>query len=131
MAERTLTPLAGWRIVAEPGAIDVAPWPDGAEVVRISADDAFVIGGAQPDLADPHAIVTPEHGFAGVVLDADALSRLAECHVEWQLPEGRPALAQGQIAGVPGKLVLREDGSALLLVACAAAHELAERVGLT
>ena len=40
----------------------------------------------------------------------------------------RPALAQGQIAGVPAKLVLHADGSALLLVACAARHELEERL---
>jgi hypothetical protein len=57
------------------------------------------------------------------------LARLAERHIEWQLPTSRPALGQGQIAGVPAKLVLHADGSALLLVATAAHHELVDRVG--
>jgi hypothetical protein len=127
-------PLAGWRIIADEAALDSAPWPRGAEVVRISPDDAFVIspageGNTQPSVpGDPHAIVTPEHGFAGTVLDRGHVELLALQHIEWQLPDARPALAQGQIAGVPAKLVLRADGSALLLVACAARHELEERL---
>ncbi|MEQ1699736.1 MAG: hypothetical protein ABMA25_06480 [Ilumatobacteraceae bacterium] len=42
-------PLAGWRIIADPAALDAAPWPAGAQVVRISPDDAFVIGGCPRD----------------------------------------------------------------------------------
>ena len=122
-------PLVGWRIIADPAALDQAPWPAGSHVVRISPDDVFVIGAAEPSVpADPHAIVTPEHGFAGAVLTADQVAHIALHHIEWQLPAGRPALAQGQIAGVPAKLVLHADGSALLLVACAARHELEERL---
>lgn len=127
-------PLEGWRIIAEPAALDAAHWPAGAEVVRISPDDAFVIcptaeGCTHPTVpADPHAIVTPEHGFAGATVDAAHVELLALHHIEWQVPSARPALAQGQIAGVPAKLVLRADGSALFLVACAARHELEERL---
>ncbi|HUC32976.1 MAG TPA: hypothetical protein VMS14_06210 [Ilumatobacteraceae bacterium] len=126
--------LAGWRIIAEPVALDDASWPAGAEVVRISPDDAFVVsptreGSTSPTVpGDPFAIVTPEHGFAGAFVDAGHLELLALHHIEWQLPEQRPALAQGQIAGVPAKLVLHADGSALLLVACAARRELEERL---
>jgi hypothetical protein len=122
-------PLAGWRIIATPAAMDAAVWPDGATAVRISPDDAFVIGGTEPTLSDPHAIITPEHGFVGARLTAAGVALLAERHIEWQLPPARPALGQGQIAGVPAKLVLHADGSALLLVATAAHHELVERVG--
>lgn len=122
-------PLVGWRIIADPAALDQAPWPAGSHVVRISPDDVFVIGAAEPSVpADPHAIVTPEHGFAGASLTADEVEHTALHHIEWQLPGNRPALAQGQIAGVPAKLVLHADGSALLLVACAARHELEDRL---
>ena len=122
-------PLAGWRIIATPGALDTAGWAGDTTTVRISPDDAFVIGGIEPTLSDPHAIVTPEHGFVGARLTAADVDLLAERHIEWQLPAGRPALGQGQIAGVPAKLVLHADGSALLLVATAAHHELVDRVG--
>jgi hypothetical protein len=124
-----LRPLDGWRIIAEPAALDAAMWPAGCEPVRISADDAFVIGGATPpELGDPHAIVTPEHGFAGVELAPAQLDAMVVEHIEWQLPARRPAVAQGQIAGVPAKLVMRADNTTLLLVACAAAHELTDRL---
>lgn len=123
--------LAGWRVIAEPAALDAVVWTADATPVRISPDDTFVIGGAAPTLSDPHAIVTPEHGFVGASLTAAELAHLAERHIEWALPTALPALAQGQIAGVPAKLILHADGSAQLLVATAAHHELAERIGGT
>jgi hypothetical protein len=123
-------PQHGWRIIADAAALDVAPWPDGSEVVRISPDDVFLIGTVEPSVpSDPHAIITPEHGFAGAELSAQRTADIAVHHIEWSLPSARPSLAQGQIAGVPAKLVLRADGAALLLVACAARHELQERLG--
>ncbi|MCU1401673.1 MAG: hypothetical protein JWN62_4782 [Acidimicrobiales bacterium] len=122
-------PLIGWRIIADPSALDTAAWPAGSTVVRISPDDVYVIGVAEPTVSDPHAIVTPEHGFNGATLTAAQVADIAMRHIEWQLPSSRPALAQGQIAGVPSKLVLHADGSALLLVATAAHHELVARIG--
>lgn len=121
-------PLAGWRIIAEPDALDSASWPTGATVVRISPDDAYVIGGAEPTLSDPHAIVTREFGFNGIDLTEAQVAEIAERHIEWELPAERPALAQGQIAGVASKLRLHADGSAQLLVATAAHHELVARL---
>lgn len=121
--------VAGWRIIADPTALDHAVWPPRATAVRISPDDAFVIGGSLPSVADPHAIITPEHGFVGATLSRADVAHIAERHIEWELPTSRPALAQGQIAGVPAKLVLNDDGTTLLLVAAAAHHELAVRLG--
>ncbi len=119
--------VTGWRIIADRVALDAANWPEGSQVVRISPDDAFVIGAARPTVpGDEFAVVTPEYGFSiATVIDVVAL---AEQHIEWSLPADRPALAQGQIAGVPAKLVLQADGSAQLLVASAARHELQERL---
>jgi hypothetical protein len=121
-------PLAGWRIIADPASLDGAPWPADATVVRISPDDVFVIVDEPPDLEDPYAIVTPERGFAGAELDTATLGSIAERHIEWPVPTARPTVAQGQVAGVPSKLVLRVDGTALLLVACAARAELEDRL---
>jgi hypothetical protein len=116
-------------VIATPDALDVMVPTPGSTVVRISPDDAFVIGTAQPQVpGDAHAIVTPEHGFAAAELTADQVAAIAVEHIEWQLPASRPALAQGQIAGVPAKLVLHVDGGATLLVACAARHELEDRL---
>jgi hypothetical protein len=126
--------LAGWRIIADPAALEAVLWPPPSvggqtHVVRISPDDVFLIGASQPSVpGDPFAIVTPEHGFSGVELSADQVAHIGLHHIEWALPATRPALAQGQIAGVPAKLVLHADGSALLLVATAARHELEERL---
>lgn len=119
--------VPGWRIIATPVALDTAPWPAGAQVVRISPDDAYIMGSAEPTVpADPHAIITPELGFSSAVVHD--VAALAEAHIEWSVPAHRPAVAQGQIAGVPAKLVLHADGTTQLLVACAARQELQERL---
>ena len=47
---------------------------------------------------------------------------------EWPLPEERPSVAQGSIAGVPSKLWLRTTGGALLVTQAAYADELAGRL---
>ena len=51
-----------------------------------------------------------------------------EEHVDWELPSGRPALAQGLVAAVPAKLWLEADGTARLICLAAYAAELHERV---
>ncbi len=117
--------IGGWRVIADPPALDTIV-TDGV-VVRISPDDAFVISETPPVVADEHAIVTPEHGFDGARPGADQLAAIARTHIEWALPPA-PALTQGHVAGVPAKIILHHDGSALLLVACAARHELEARL---
>jgi hypothetical protein len=71
--------------------------------------------------------VVDEAGFVGWWLTLDELNDAVVPHVDWPLPEDRPALAQGLVAGVPAKLWLAED-RALLLCAAAYAHELVDRL---
>ena len=121
-----LDPLRGTRVVADSAALDRATWAgEHVTVLRFAPDDAFAIGATGVDIDDEHAIVEDEVGFVGAWLDPV----LVEPHVEWSLPTNRPALAQGSIAGVPGKLWLPAEGDALLLTAAAYADELASRLG--
>jgi hypothetical protein len=101
-------------------------------IIQIAQDEWLVVGTDNTDLIvvdDRHAIVESDHGWVGAYLDAAAFRDLVSHHVEWLLPEARPALAQGQIAGVPCKLYLEDDDEGALLICLAAlAHELEERV---
>jgi hypothetical protein len=120
--------LVGKRVVADPDALDRATWfGDGVLVLRIAPDDALGLDALDVDVADEHAIIEDEPGFVGAWLTMDALDALVIPHLEWSLPDARPALAQGNIGGVPGKLWLTEDG-ALLLTAAAYADDLVGRL---
>jgi hypothetical protein len=138
---RALEPLPGLRVVAAPEALDEARWvPGDAVVLRFAPDDAFAIGARTVEIGDPDAIVEPEPGFVGAWLTADELRADVVPGIEWSLPAERPALAQGTIAGVPGKLWLTRgwdaegteslDGAdqALLVVLAAYADDLAGRL---
>jgi len=119
--------IRGLRVVAAPEALDAAPWGEDAVVLRFAADDAFVVAAIEIDLADEHAIIADETAFVGGWLTDDDLDEWVVPHIEWPLPDARPALAQGFIAGVPAKLWLT-DGRTLLLCPAAYAHELSERL---
>ena len=111
-----LEPLAGLRVVAESDALDRARWSgDGPiTVIRIAPDEAFAIGATSVEVGDDHAILESESGFSGARLDQPGLESVL-AHVEFAVPGGRPALAQGKIAGVPAKLLLGKDGTLLLV----------------
>ena len=123
-----LEPLAGLRVVAQPGALDAATWEGDAPiaVLRVAPDEALAIGAAGVEVADEHAIVEPEPGFSAARLDSAGLEKVL-AHVEFRLPADRPALAQGKVAGVPAKLLLDEDG-ALLVVQTAYVADLEARL---
>jgi len=123
-----LEPLAGLRVVAQPGALDAATWEGDAPiaVLRVAPDEALAIGAAGVEVADEHAIVEPEPGFSAARLDSAGLEKVL-AHVELRLPADRPALAQGKVAGVPAKLLLDEDG-ALLVVQTAYVADLEARL---
>jgi hypothetical protein len=124
-----LEPLAGLRMVADATTLDAARSRGDGEVtvLRIARDEVFAIGADEVDLDDEHAIVEPEPGFSGARLDSADL-QLVLAHVEFQLPVGRPVLVQGKVAGVPVKLLLGEDGRALLVVQTAYAADLEARL---
>lgn len=115
----------GIRVVADPAALDGAQWTGaGAIVLRIAPDEALALGATGVDVADPHAIVVEEAGFMAGPVELERV----RAHLEWAMPEARPVLAQGSVAGVPAKLWLTDDG-ALLVVQAAWADELADRIG--
>jgi hypothetical protein len=123
---RALEPLQGLRVVAHPVALDAARWRgDDVTVLRFAPDDAFAIGAHGVEVDDPDAIVESEAGFVGAWAPVSEVL----AHVEWSLPDARPALAQGAIANVPAKVWLPTDeGDALLLTAAAYADDLAGRL---
>ena len=127
-----LEPVAGVRVVARPEAIDAAEWEprSGTGVWRTAPDEAFAWrrdAVVTVRLDDPDAIVEPETGFVAADLSAADLVVVA-AHVEVPLP-AEPALVQGKIAGVPARLGLRGDGTGILLVQAAHAHDLLDRLG--
>jgi hypothetical protein len=94
-------------------------------MLRIAPDDAIVTGAATLALADPYAIVEPEHAFVHWRLTPSEFETVMH-HIEWALPvEGQ--LGQGLIAGVPAKIVISPD-DVLLVVSAGLAHELSERL---
>lgn len=123
-----LNRIVGTRIVATPAALDSAQWPGEALVFRLAPDDVFVTAPVTAAaIADAHAIVSAEGGFAGIWLPtAEALDFL-ERTCEWELPHTRPAFAQGMVAGLAVKLWLEED-RVLFVVPAPFATELAERM---
>jgi hypothetical protein len=126
-----LETVRGIRVVGDADVLDGMVVAADALVLRLALDDAFVVP-QKPDgpldLDVPRAIVVEETGFVGCWLTPAQLAEQVIAHVDWVLPEARPALAQGLIAGVPCKLWL-EPSRALLLCSAPYAHELAERLG--
>ena len=134
---RELEPIQGVRVVASPEAIDRAVWnPEyGTLVWRFAPDDAFGSRAGAPTTSvtvdDPDAIIELEHGYyAAYLMPVDVAELRRHCEFEW--PMERPALVQGNIAGVPAKVWLADFANGdCLLVAAAYADELATRLGWT
>ena len=127
-----LEPIVGVRVVGLPGAIDGATWEPrtGTGVWRTAPDEAFAWARdvvVTVALDDPDAIIEPETGFVAADLIAADLVVVGR-HVDVPLPPGA-ALVQGKVAGVPARLGLRGDGTGILLVHAAHAHDLLERLG--
>ena len=96
-------------LVADP------PWPAGALAFRTAPDEVLVT--ATPDFevaGDPHAIVERETAFSYVWLDEATAKRFLDRECEWRRPDASPALAQGEVAGIPAKLWF-EAGRTLVL----------------
>ena len=111
--------LEATRVSATPAALDTLverpPWGAGGLAFRTAPDELLVT--ATPDFevaGDPHAIVERETAFSYVWLDEATAKRFLDRECEWRRPEARPALAQGEVAGIPAKLWF-EVGRTLIL----------------
>jgi hypothetical protein len=117
------------RVVAEAAALDAAVWTGPAvgqvTILRVAPDEAIAIDALEVEVADDHAIVVHEDGLVVATCDLADIQH----HVDWPLPTERPALAQGAVAGVPAKVLIRRDGSVDLYTWAAYGHELATRLG--
>jgi hypothetical protein len=123
--------IAATRIVAKPKALDTADIPQSSLALRFAADELFVTPPLKDEAIilahDPHAIVIGEGGFTGTWLDAATAANFLQRNCLWELPNIRPAFAQGAVAGIPTKLWL-EDDQVLFIVPAPYAHDFAERM---
>ena len=125
---RALERFTGTRVVALPRAIDAAVWPEGTLAFRLAPDEVLVTPAVNVTAVDdPHAIVELETGFSAVWLDHVAAIDLLERECDWELPQDRPAFAQGLVAGLPVKVWFERD-RVLFIVASPLAADLAERL---
>lgn len=112
--------LEATRVSATPAALDALverpPWPAGTLAFRTAHDELLVTASPDFEVArDPHAIVEREAAFSYVWLDDSTAERFLDRECEWRRPDARPALAQGEVAGIPAKLWF-EAGRTLILV---------------
>ncbi len=120
--------LEASRIVASPEALDDLAPAAGGIALRVARDELLIVAAsAPPTPADPHAIVERETGYAAAWLGAAEAAEILATACDWEPPGGRPALAQGLVAGIPVKLWL-ESERALLVVAASHAAELDARL---
>ena len=118
----------GTRIVALPRALDAADWPQGALALRLAADEVLVTAAVDAAVVDdPHAIVERETGFSFLWLEHAAAIDFLERECDWELPDGRPAFAEGLVAGLPLKIWF-ERNRVLFVVASPFAADLTERL---
>ena len=122
--------LPATRIVATPATLDGVVWPDEALVLRFAPDEVLVMPplGSVP-VSDPHAIIIADGGFAGVWLTAGEALAFLERACEWEIPSGRPAFAQGSVAGIATKIWFEEE-RVLFIVQAPYAHDFEERLSV-
>lgn len=120
--------LFGRRVAAAAAAIDAVSWPEGSVVLRLAPDDVLLIGDGDIEIGDPHAIVENDGGFCCLRTTEENATRLIAGAASFGLPEERPCLALGMVAGLPLKVWL-SDGEAWLIAPTPFAAELEERLG--
>ena len=122
-----LNRMLATRIVATPDALDTLAIADDAVGMRTAADELLIFPPQAVELADEHAIVIEDGSFSGGWFGmGEALDFLLR-NAEWALPTGRPAFAQGNVAGVATKLYFEED-RVLIVVPSPYEHEMLERM---
>jgi len=121
-----LEPVAAWRVVASPAALDAARWRGtDVEVIRIAPDEALGLYATGVDVDDDDAIAEADAGYSAAIVDP-VMHSLAD-HSDVPLPSEWNVLVQGKVAGVPVKLLY--DDPMLLVVQAAYADELRRRLG--
>ncbi len=116
------------RVAATAAALDALRVPDGTAILRVAPDEAIVLGSGEIEVADPDAFVLEEGGLSVTRMNEGEALALLGAHADWQVPPTRPAFAQGLLAGIPVKLWLPGDGTALLLASRSLAAELDARL---
>ena len=126
---RALETLVGTRVVALPDALDacIAELPSGMTALRFAPDEALLVGSGQIAIDDPDAIAERDTGYSAARLSNTEFARYVAPRIEWAIPDSRPCLVQGLVAGVATKILLADD-HALVVCPTAFAHELAERL---
>lgn len=100
--------VAAVRVAATPAALDTAVWPPDATALRLAADEVLLVDVLDVAAPEPHAIVFPDTSWVRFSFaPADGAELIARA-ATWPPPEA--GLAQGAVAGVPVKLVVRPDG---------------------
>ncbi len=122
-----LSRMLATRIVAEPSALDAIEVADDVIVMRTSADELLIFPPQSLEINDEHAIIIEDGSFSGgwFVME-EALTFLLH-NTEWELPVGRPAFAQGNVAGIATKLHFEED-RVLIIVPAPYAWEMEDRM---
>jgi glycine cleavage system aminomethyltransferase T len=120
--------VEGTRAIARPAALDNVSLPTDVPVLRIAEDEILVLGQLpEGAVSDPHAIVERETGFSAAWIESAAALEALERTCAWELPNDRPAFAQGAVADIPVKLLLQED-RVLFLVQTPYVAELEKRL---
>ena len=125
-----IEPIPATRIVARPEALDaLEPATDGGVIdMRLAPDELLRIGTTHPPVvADDHAIVIVDHGWAGAWLPTSALKAFLEAGADWRLPSRHPTFCQGMAAHLAVKCWLAETDS-LIVVPLPMASDLAKRL---
>ncbi len=122
-----LEPLDCVRVVTTPAALAGAAWSPEVVVLRTAPDEAIVVGSDVPPLDDPHAIIESDRGWHGAWVEISAAETFLASAADWSLPEQRPALAQGMVAGLSVKVWIDSE-RALFVVSHTVADELIERL---
>lgn len=115
------------RVVSTPTAIDAATVPSTAVALRLAPDELLVLGAGPVTVDDEHAIIVADFGWSGTWLEAMVAAEFLRHSCEWDLPQERPAFAQGMVAHLAVKVWFEPERTLILLPSPLAA-ELQERL---
>ncbi|MEM9464564.1 MAG: hypothetical protein AAGA90_04295 [Actinomycetota bacterium] len=126
MAEPTRREVvAAVRVAARPEALDTASWPVDATVLRTAPDEVLLVDSLDATPPEPDAIVFPDMGWVRFAMAPATGAQVMAHAAAWPPPTA--GLGQGLVAGVPAKVVVRDD-EWWIIVGAVVADEFEERV---